>query len=123
MRSVRKVRSGRSGTLWSQIGNEAISIIVEDNCTVDKMNGTLDDMQSELQIANKVCLMFEKFEIFKEIPIIVSFFLFFCCFPLQRLTRFAKSMFTDKLILLFVCLIVTVVVGIVVYSFMGGNDS
>lgn len=60
---------------------------------MDKMNGTLDDMQSELQIANK------------------------------RLTRFAKSMFTDKLILLFVCLIVTVVVGIVVYSFMGGNDS
>ena len=45
-------------TLWLQIGNEAISIIVEDNCTVDKMNGTLDDMQSELQIANKVCLMF-----------------------------------------------------------------
>jgi hypothetical protein len=124
------------------MGTAAVTIIQEDGRRIANVNDTLDGMQSEIQIANKVrsvcgawdtglatscvsnpgviavqaCVVVRALPVTSVAARTVSPMLVNAIVVAQLLTRFMKSLYTDKLIIMFVFLIVVAIAGIIAYS-------
>jgi choline-glycine betaine transporter len=98
---------------FTQLGTAAAEVLARDAQQLQSVSSALDGVQSELQLARKVVLCASRARLVRVLTCAVSL----CCTALlQLLLRVIKSLYTDKIFLLFVFLVAAVLTCIVVYA-------
>jgi hypothetical protein len=90
-----------------------VATLEEDSRRVNNVMDNLDTIQSDLVISNKASACSR---------LAFSLEVLSVCL-LQLITGFLKRLYTDKIIIMFTCIVLCVIVGIIVYAKVKGNKS
>lgn len=91
--TTQQLREGLHDVNQAQATAEEVAVTLhKDRETIQKISQNVDEIESDLQISQKL------------------------------LTRFIKRLYTDKIVICFTCLIVCALAGIIAYSVLEGGD-